>query len=193
MNKKIIISLFVLLSLSGQLSRAEEPKPKCLEAIELLTGFGWNKLHGKSNYNLFPILAAFDFNLKPLAKKINFNPKQLLQFQVEPFLTFVSSPDSNIETGSNFFIKIGLLPETSKLQPYAKVGAGIIYISEHTGEQSTQFNFTETAGLGLHYFLSKNIAFTLEYRYRHLSNAAIKEPNHGINTQFSLAGLTYRF
>ena len=192
-KKVVIISLCALLSLIPQLIRAEEPKAKCLEAIELLTGFGWNKLHGKNNYNLFPVLVAFDFNLKPLAEKINCRPRQLLQFQVEPFATFVSSPDNNMEAGSNFFLKMGLLPQTSKFQPYAKLGLGLIYLTQHTGEQSTQFNFTETAGLGLHYFLWKNIALTLEYRYRHLSNAAIKQPNHGINTQFGLAGLTYCF
>ncbi|TAM42456.1 acyloxyacyl hydrolase [bacterium] len=192
-KKGLILLLAGLMLASPQVSRAEKSPSKALEAIELLTGFGWSKLLEKGNYHVFPVLVAFDFNLKPLTQKINFNPKSLLQFQVEPFASFISSPDNNFETGTNFFLKLGFLPETSKIQPYVKAGAGLDYMTMHSREQSTQFNFTETAGAGLHYFFTDKLALTLEYRYRHLSNAAIKEPNHGINTQFGLAGLTYKF
>lgn len=192
-KRDFILLLVCLILVPPQLSQAEKSGSKCIEAVELLTGFGWNKLNEKGNYNIFPILVAFDFNLKPLTQKINFNPKSLVQFQLEPFASFISSPDNNFETGTNFFLKLGFLPQTSKIQPYAKIGAGLDYMTQHIREQATQFNFTETAGLGMHYFFTDKLALTLEYRFRHLSNAAIKEPNHGINTQFGLAGLTYRF
>jgi len=192
-KKGLILLLAGLILVSPQISRAESPPSKALEAIELLTGFGWSKLLEKGNYHISPLLVAFDFNLKPLTQKINFNPKSLLQFQIEPFASFISSPDNNFEIGTNFFLKLGFLPETSKIQPYVKAGAGLDYMTMHSREQSTQFNFTETAGLGMHYFFTDKLALTLEYRFRHLSNAAIKEPNHGINTQSGLAGLTYKF
>jgi predicted porin len=51
----------------------------------------------------------------------------------------------------------------------------------------------EYIGLGLHYFFSKNTAFTMEGRYRHLSNADIKRPKTGINSYFILIGLSYLF
>jgi hypothetical protein len=63
----------------------------------------------------------------------------------------------------------------------------------HTRQQSTQFNFTEHLGAGMHYFFGKNTAFTLEGRARHLSNASIKEPNKGIDSYFVLAGILYQF
>jgi predicted porin len=66
-------------------------------------------------------------------------------------------------------------------------------MTQHTREQSTQFNFTEQTGIGIHYFFRKNTAFTLQGRYRHLSNASIKHPNTGINTQFVIAGFSYQF
>jgi hypothetical protein len=172
---------------------AQETNPRCLEAIEVMTGFGWGKLRVKDNYNLYPVAVDFDLSLKPLVNKFNFNPPVLLQFQIEPYLAGVSSPESGLETGVSFFIKIGLLPQTHKLQPYVKVGTGLSYMTLHTREQSTQFNFIDTASLGLHYFFNRNTAFTLEGRYRHLSNAGIDEPNSGINTAFILAGISYRF
>jgi len=191
------IGLFVILlglvPLITDLSFADEAKPKCLEGIEYLSGFAWGKLRTKDNYNLYPFLVDFDFNLKPLTRKLNFNPKQLLQFQLEPFISFVSSPDANTEAGTSFFLKMGILPQTWKFQPYIKAGVGMVYMTQHTKEQSTQFNFIEQGGIGLHYFFQKNTAFTLEGRFRHLSNASIKHPNTGINTYFAVAGITYRF
>lgn len=171
----------------------EETKAKCFDGIEILTGFNWGKLRQKDNYNGIPLSVAFDFNLKELAKKINFNPKQLFQFQIEPFISLLTSPDSNFETGTIFWLKMGLVPETWKFQPYAKFGVGLDYMTLHTIEQSTQFNFTEQAALGVHYFLTNNTALTLEGRIRHLSNAGIKDPNHGINTYSVLTGIAYKF
>lgn len=182
------ISLFLY-----QACLAEEAKPKSLEAIELFTGIGWGKLRHEKNYRLTPFICDLDFNLKPLTQKFNFNPRSLLQFQLEPFLSYVSSPKNNIETGTSFLLKAGFLPQTSKLQPFILGGVGMVYMSQHTIEQSTQFNFIEQAGVGLHYFFQKNIAFTIEGRYRHLSNAGIDSPNTGINTQFVLTGISYQF
>ena len=197
----LIIAL-ILSSLLPIVCLADQAEPKCLEAVEFLTGFQWAKLLPKNrpannikkrNFYLFPFLVDFDFNLKPLAKKINFNPNTLLQFQIEPFISYVSKPDSNVETGTNFFLKMGLLPQTSKLQPFIKAGVGLSYMTQHTVEQSTQFNFTEQGALGMHYFFCKNIAFTMEGRFRHLSNCRIREPNHGINTILVAGGITYQF
>jgi opacity protein-like surface antigen len=69
----------------------------------------------------------------------------------------------------------------------------MLYLSQHTREQGTQFNFNEYVGFGVHYFLKKNLALTLEYRYRHISTAGLDEPNKGINTNFTLCGASYTF
>ncbi len=172
---------------------AEKTTSKCLEGVEFFTGFSEGGLSEKENYQLSPFIVAFDFNLKPLTQKLNFNPTQLLQFQIEPFISFVSSPDTNMETGTAFLFKIGILPQTAKFQPYIKAGLGMVYMTQHIREQSTQFNFTEQVGAGAHYFFGKNTAFTLEGRYRHLSNASIKHPNRGIETYYVLAGISYQF
>ena len=192
-NKWVIIICLGLILTASVDSLAEETKEKSLQAIEILTGFGWGKLREKGDYNLIPVNVLFDFNLKPLTKKIGLNPKSLVQFQLEPFISFVSQPDNNLETGLTFWLKIGMLPETSRFQPYAKLGAGLVYLTQHTREQSTQFNFTEQLALGLHYYLSKNTALTLEGRWRHLSNSSIKQPNSGINSYFVLTGISYKF
>jgi len=171
----------------------KQARKGCLSGIELLSGFGLAHLDGKGAYHVIPFYVDLDFDLKPLLSKIGIHPVGLLQFVEEPFLAGVSNPKGNLEVGNNFLIKIGLLPETSRIQPYFKGGAGFLYMSQHTLEQGTQFNFNEYAGFGIHFFLNKSLAFTMEYRYRHLSNAGIKQPNHGINSNFGILGLSYLF
>jgi hypothetical protein len=194
MKKIVLLALvpgIVFFSLSQGF--ADEPKQKNLEAIEVLSGFSYGKLRRKENYELIPLSVGLDFNLKPLLKKLNFEPLQLIQSQIEPFIAGVLSPQSNIEAGTAFCLKIGVLPEGWKIQPYLKAGVGFAYMSQHTLEQGTQTNFIEYGGAGIHYFLFKNTALTFEYRLRHLSNADAKEPNAGIKTRLILGGLYHKF
>lgn len=170
-----------------------EEESKSLESIEFLTGFGWGPLHGQKGYRTIPFAVSFDFDLKPLLRKINLSPRPLVQFQIEPFISPIIGPKANLEMGTAFFFKIGFLPQSAKFQPYAKIGVGLDYMTLHTREQSTQFNFIDLVGAGFHYFFRKNMAFTFEYRYRHLSNAGMSSPNHGINSHFALTGINYQF
>lgn len=193
---KKIVFLSILLTTSLLLPNTvwpQEEKTKCLEGIEFFTGFGWGKLRHQENYRLVPFMVDFDFNLKPLAQKFNFNPSSLLQFQIEPFISYISNPRNNVEAGTSFLLKAGFLPQTSKFQPFILAGVGMVYMTQHTRSQSTQFNFVEQAGLGMHYFFKKNTALTLQGRLRHLSNAGIRYPNTGINTYFVLTGISYQF
>ncbi len=196
MRKVLIpaILLGLLLITRGASLAEEEQNTKCLEGIEILAGFSSGELvRGQRSYMMDPISVAFDFNLKNLTKKIGFDPTQLLQFQIEPFIGLITSPKNNLETGTIFWLKMGLFPDTWKFQPYGKLGVGLDYMTAHIRQQSTQFNFTEQAALGMHYYFTKNTAFTLEGRFRHLSNSGIKEPNHGFNSYSLLTGVSYKF
>jgi hypothetical protein len=161
--------------------------------IEFLTGYGLAKLREKGSYRLMPIFVDFNFDLKPIIPQKIANCLGLLQVGLEPFVVPVFDPNGNVELGNNFTIKIGLLPETERFQPYVRCGIGFIYLTQHTREQGTQFNFNEFGGAGVHYFLKKNLALTLEYRYRHTSNAGMRDPNSGINTNFALCGIATTF
>lgn len=187
--------ILILLSLIFAFNHcwADSGKPKNLTAIEFLTGFGLAKLQEQGNYNVIPVMVDFDFDLKPWLEKKNINPRGLFQFIIEPFIAYVSQPRQNAEIGSNLLIKIGFLPGSAKLQPYFKAGVGLIYSTQHFREEGTQLNFNGLAGLGAHYFFKKNTALTLEYRFRHVSNADTKRPNTGIATNFVICGISYYF
>lgn len=186
--------VFILLSvISLSVCLADEGKKEGLQFVEFLTGYGLSKRHRHVDYRVIPLFIDFDFNIKPLMERKGINYWGLMQFVIEPFASYTFYSHQNAEVGGNFAVKIGFLPEGWVFQPYFKIGAGGIYLTQHFREQSTQLNFTEFAGAGLHYFLTKNTAFTIEYRHRHFSNADIKRPNTGIGTNFGLCGISYSF
>ena len=176
------------------LAQAAQGGSAALCGIEFLSGFGKaNNIRHVDDLREIPFLVDFDFNLKPLLNKINFKLPVMAQFQIEPSISEIYEPNKNVEAALAFWFKFGLLPETFKIQPYGKFGVGIDYMTQHTLNQSTQFNFISQLCFGIHYFFLKNAAFTVEGRYRHLSNAGTGGPNRGINSYFILSGLAYRY
>ena len=117
----------------------------------------------------------------------------MLQAQVEPYIATVIEPDSNVEMGLAGALKIGLVPESWRIQPYVKAGVGLSYMTQHLREQSTQFNFIEYGGGGFSFKMTDRWFLSAEYRFRHLSNAGIDHPNGGVNSSFYLAGIGYQF
>lgn len=183
----VLIFVCTLVMISSNQTYADETNLKCgFKELGFYTGFLNADLEGKGDYDVIPLMARLGFDLRPLFKtEVN----AIIEFLLEPFINTVYNPDSNIETGCNFIFKLGL-PVTKKLYPYFEGGVGMIYITQHTNEQSTQFNFTQHLGGGITYFFKENLTFNLGYRYRHLSNASIKHPNSGIDSDSILCGIS---
>lgn len=185
--KKILVSLVFLLCAFFSVNA------HAIESIDILTGYFHGYLdHTEKDYNAVPLLVGINYDLKPWISKIGLNTQGSFNFILEPFINTVIEPNSNVEAGSNFLLKYGF-PLTQKLQPYVKAGLGVTYMSQHTLEQSTQYNFLPQGGGGLQYRVTNDIAINLEYRYRHLSNAALKHPNSGIDVNMYLCGVTIFF
>ena len=156
--------------------------------IGFLAGFAEGDLKDKQDYQVVPVIMRFGIDLKPAVK--HSNPKDLFEFLVEPFAGFVASPDTNAEAGINLLVKYGRFI-TEKLCLYIEGGTGFIYLTQHTREQATQFNFADYAGGGIHYFLKDNLAVNVGYRFRHISNGSVKSPNKGIDSNMALAGISW--
>ena len=177
---------------SGPDTGTEQPH-RWLSSISLVSGYGVAPLNKTpADYEVIPILPQFGFDIHPLAEKIHIKPKGLLEFVVEPLMNLVISPGNNAEIGCSLFLRYSD-KITSRIAPYVEGGLGFIYTTQHTHEQSTQFNFITQAGLGLQFFLNKHLALTGGYRYRHLSNAHLHVPNRGVNHHFGLVGVRYYF
>ena len=189
----LIVFLTMLTSSNSDAAPPEEKPHKWLREIGLLSGYGSAPL-GKnaSEYEVIPLLPQFGFDINPLAKKLHIEPKGTFEGVIEPLMNVVTHPDANAEVGCSFFLKYSQ-KIASRIAPYIEGGLGMIYTTQHTHEQGTQFNFLTQAGAGIHFFLTNQVALTAGYRFRHLSNAGMDGDNEGIDHHFGLVGVSYFF
>jgi lipid A 3-O-deacylase len=79
------------------------------------------------------------------------------------------------------------------IRPYAELGAGIRLLSSprisSTFTLGTAFQFADMAGVGMQF--GSHQQYQAGYRFQHISNGGIKEPNPGIN--FHQLYLQYNF
>ena len=171
----------------------EEKSHKWLREISLLTGYGTASLEKKSaDYEVIPILPQFGFDINPLAEKLHIKPRGTIEFITEPIMNVVISPDYNAELGVSLLLRYSD-NITARIAPFIEGGVGMVYTTQHTHEQGTQYNFLSQIGAGLQCFLNEKFALTGSYRFRHLSNAGISDDNSGINHHFFLVGVSYFF
>ena len=164
-----------------------------IDSVEILSGYFTGPLKNKTEYEAIPLLLGLHWDLnQPLHEKTGIDIKGDLDFAVEPFVSAVLGPNTNIEAGSNILFRYKL-PFKGRVVPYLKAGIGALYMSQHVEEQSTQFNFLPQCGGGFSFFINKNTALNLEYRFRHLSNASLKEPNGGVEVDTYLFGIEFMF
>ena len=163
-----------------------------IDSLDITTGYFQGNLRNKDDYEGIPLMFGMNFDAKPVFEKIGIKTEGELNWIVEPFINTIIGPNSNVEVGCNFLIKYAF-PLTERFRPYFKGGLGALYMSQHTEEQSTQYNFLPQVGGGFQFFLNDKTALNLEYRYRHLSNASFKSPNKGIDVSMGMVGVTFYF
>ncbi|MCM8758044.1 MAG: acyloxyacyl hydrolase [Candidatus Omnitrophica bacterium] len=152
----------------------------------LFSGFFKSSLQEKKDLEEVPVFFHLGFDLRPIFKN---KSSVLFEFLFEPFSSVITQPNYDLKTGCNFLLKCGF-PFTVKLYPYLEAGVGFVYFTLQTREQATQFNFSQTVGVGISYFFKKNLNLHLSWRFSHLSNASIKKPNRGIESKGVILGLS---
>jgi lipid A 3-O-deacylase len=88
---------------------------------------------------------------------------------------------------------IRFIKSSGLVRPYLEVGAGVRLLTttriSSTFSVATAFQFADMAGVGVEF--GSRQQFLAGYRFQHISNGGIKEPNPGIN--FSQLYLQYNF
>ena len=115
-----------------------------------------------------------------------------LSFFLEPQFNYVLKPAGDFEFGLGIGFQYAY-PVTERISPYILVVTGPHDISVDSITQANGFNFSSAIGAGIYLSLTKNVALNLGYRHRHVSNADIKKPNEGIDSEIGLLGLSYFF
>ena len=80
-----------------------------------------------------------------------------------------------------------------RIMPFLDVGAGVLHtrLDARAPELSGHLQFLPQAGLGVQYFFRPQRAVVFEYRYVHMSNAGIEQPNEGYNASMLTVGFRW--
>ena len=75
--------------------------------------------------------------------------------------------------------------------PYVFAGGGVLYVDLGLPTMGSRLDFSYQGGTGLQYFIGKDTAISLEYRYHHISNAGTATPNEPLNSSKALLGISF--
>ena len=172
MRRMLMLSA-ILFALSSAV-RAQQTA-KRFETAGLVTGFG----HSFRDYEQYKVLfIAGDFS-----RSFNRPGKNdFVSLYLEPqFNTIKTVHGLDMEFGSNIgfrnYVKIN-----PRLYFYQMLGSGPHYISAKLVHQASGFIFSDNLFAGILARIDHQNFFNFQFGIRHISNAALKKPNKGMNT-----------
>jgi len=94
--------------------------------------------------------------------------------------------------GTSLLFRLGLKP-MSRFLPYIDAGSGPVHTTLNTKspELTGSTQFLSQGGVGLQYFFAPERALVFEYRYFHMSNGGLQQPNPGFNGSMVTIGFTW--
>ena len=84
-----------------------------------------------------------------------------------------------------------LAAEQRHVVPFLEVGIGIGHLDFGLPSRADGFNFALQSVAGVHWFVWERAAITVQWRFHHLSNGKIREPNVAIDSSLFLIGTTF--
>ena len=186
-----VLAAVVMVMISSPLALAEETESGLQSKFSLtestmIVGFGKGGFT-EGSYEHIALIWHLGFDLKRVFSRLEDN-RGILTFIMEPEINPVISPTGNdVEFGISFGLKYRY-PFTQKLSGYVLGSVGPHYITVKSTDQANGFIFFNTVGAGFSFSLTEKTALSLEYRFRHISNADTKEPNVGIDSHVGAIG-----
>jgi lipid A 3-O-deacylase len=193
---RLNIFIVVFIILLANYAYGEEPQKEgrtgnsFFTEMGFIAGFGNGSIPEGSYQPIF-LIGHFGVDLKRYFSGLK-NHSGTLSVFLEPQVNPVVNPRTDIELG----IGVGLQymhPVVGNLSAYALGSVGPHYISVVTTKQASGFIFADTVGAGFYYYLTKDSAINVGYRFRHMSNANLADPNGGIDTNSGVLGYSVFF
>jgi hypothetical protein len=110
---------------------------------------------------------------------------------VEIPLTLLREPDEPAMIGFTMNVNWTFIKHP-KVQPFLLIGGGPVYTKAKIPGTSSSLKGSYQVGIGFDYSLGK-AGMSFEWRYHHLSNGSIKEPNDPLNSSKFLLGYKFPF
>jgi hypothetical protein len=168
----------------------KQPSRPLITELGTIIGYG-NGTITEGDYTTLLLIAHIGMDINRYIPALRDN-RGTLSFFFEPQFNPVLTPSSQYEFGVGIGFQYSY-PLSEFISPYILAVTGPQYISVHSTHQADGLNFASAIGAGLYFSLTQNMSLNLGYRYRHVSNANLKQPNGGINSQIGLMGLAFFF
>jgi hypothetical protein len=188
----ILFILFLLMTPNQALSSNEYIKNKT-KGIIIGSAFSNEKFDGGIHY--MPIQFIYKLNY-PVFKN-QFSKRSNLFLHIEPQFNLViyGSRLDAFETGVNLGFTYNYLI-AQKWIAFVGLGAGPHYLSKETSKLAKGFTFSDNFMLGIRKRVKiKQANYEIEFqtRFRHMSNAGLKQPTAGIDAFLFLFGISRLF
>lgn len=168
----------------------DRSQPVRFNDLTFSSGYAWGSLKGDENIEVIPFSVRVGLDINEL---VGLSGPGTLQIGIEPFLNAIVEPEDGVEAGLNVGFRY-LTPLADWVSVYGEISSGPVYFSIDTVEQGDEgFNFISQFGAGLQFEFARNIALNAGYRFRHLSNAGLSDPNDGINTNALITGISFSY
>jgi hypothetical protein len=192
---KIFIVFVIILSAnyaycSDDVQKEGRSSDRFFTEMGFITGFGSGSLPEGSYQPVF-LIGHFGVDLKRYFSGLK-NHLGTLSVFLEPQVNPVVNPQTDFELGIGVGIQY-MYPVMDKLSIYVLGSVGPHYISVVTTKQANGFIFANSIGAGFYYYLTKDSAINVGYRFRHMSNANLADPNGGIDTNSGVIGYSVFF
>lgn len=191
-----VLGLFLLTWATSWAGSFEEPLPKGTIEWGIMAGYGLSNALGPSK-------TGIDFiTLMPRVGYVFAESRRTpplrgsLQGVVEAVPALVAFEDAQTIYGGGFNLLLRYDVATgTRVVPFLEGGAGILLSTPQSTDRrsqfaASQFNFTLQVGPGIRYFLTPQAAFSLAYRFHHISDANTTAHNPGLNADFILLGFS---
>jgi opacity protein-like surface antigen len=147
----------------------------------------YGKSTRKANVKLFTFLPRYGFFLVRPGQSFGGIGVSLV---LEGTISIVDAEDTGSEFGLTPLLKLSL-PLGSKVLLFAEGGVGPILENFNSPAVASTFNFASQVGGGVDIALTRKLALSLAYRFRHSSNAGLYDENSSFNVNLFQVGLLY--
>ncbi|MFH1991644.1 MAG: acyloxyacyl hydrolase [Pseudomonadota bacterium] len=185
-----VAMFFVPPSAFGDSAESDSQAPFKLTESTIIVGYGSGSI-AEGSYEPVALIWHFGFDVRRFFPQLE-NHRGTLSVCLEPKINPVFNPETDLEFGIGAGLKYRY-PVTKKVSAYVFGAVGPHFITVKTKDQANGFIFFDDIGAGCSFFLTERSALSLEYRFRHMSNVSIKEPNGGLDVHIGAIGYSLFF
>ena len=101
-----------------------------------------------------------------------------------------TTPHSGSAWGASLLLRYNFLAN-DRFVPFLEIGGGLIHLDFGLDSRADGFNFALQSSVGLHWLAWDRTAITAQWRYHHISNGLVDEPNVSVDSSLFLIGTTF--